>query len=552
MWPRKIPRDVRNDRSRRAECKVFDKLEKVLDDSYSVFYSRPWTGIDRKGTERDGECDFVVAHPVYGYLAIEVKGGGISVDPESDQWISIDHMGFHNEIKDPLKQCKKSKYVILEKLKEFNVLKNKYINAKCGVIFPDSKRPDEYLGIAYPIELFCFLDEFTDELKNWIQNRMSGGETDELGIEGIEILTEILAKKFYLHEPLGHKLGEVEELISTLTIDQYHILEEIEEIDRVAISGGAGTGKTILAIEEGIRLASQGKSVLITCLSVPLANYINQKVTKYPNITVLQFHKLCDKYVKNANLEIPGNISIHELFRVTYPNLMSKSLEKTKGPYFGAIIVDEGQDFLPNWWVVLEKLLDENKEFNKVRIFYDSNQRIFGKNLKLPSDFKTVPIRLVQNLRNTKNIFRYVNQFYEGFEIRSIGPEGPRVEFFEKNSLFDMRQGIKEKILVYTSKERIAPEDIAILVPDEIYLKDLIPDDSIAGKVCVKSHMRQRDAIVIDTIRKFKGLESPVVFLLVNPEVVEKNEIIYVGLSRAMTHLVICGDSNSLEYLKNK
>ncbi|HPP77530.1 NERD domain-containing protein/DEAD/DEAH box helicase [Methanospirillum sp.] len=549
MWPRNIPPAIRKDRSRRAECRVFDKLEKILDDSYSVFYSRPWTGTDKNGTERDGECDFLIAHPVNGILVIEVKGGGVSRNPETDEWSSIDHMGFHNRIKDPVLQCRNSKYTILKKLKGFSELKRRRFNIKCGVILPDSRHPEEELGIGYPIEIFCFLEEFSNGFLSWIQQRMAGNEPDEFGIDGINILTDILAKKIVLHVPPGHILNEVEESIYYLTVDQYHILEEIEEIDRVVISGGAGTGKTVLAIEEGIRLASQGISVLITCLSVPLANYIRQKLTGYHNITVLPFHKLCGQYIKNADLEIPGNVSLQHLLRITYPDLLPVAINKTGGPYFGAIIVDEGQDFLPNWWLALESLIDKSGSTQKIRVFYDSNQKIFGKNLKIPPEFRPVPIRLVQNLRNTKNIFRYVNHFYEGHKIKTIGPEGPEVEYLVKNSYSEIKQVIKEKIQNFISKGDISPEQIAILVPDDKCLDKFFSENTIAGYSCAKSYMPKRNAIVIDTIRKFKGLESPVVFLLINSEILEREDLLYVGLSRASTYLFICGDSSGTEYI---
>lgn len=551
MWPRKIPMEIRKDRYRKAECKVFDKLAAVLDDNYSVFYSRPWTGIDKDGTERDGECDFVIAHPVHGYLAIEVKGGGIFKNPETEEWTSIDHMGFHNRIKDPVLQCRKSKYTILKKLKTYQKLKYIRFNAKCGIIFPDSRHPQEDLGIGYPIEIFCFLENFSNDFKGWIIQRMSGPEPDEFGTDGVEILTDILAKKIHLHVPPGHILEEVGESIYTLTIDQYHILEEIEEIERAAISGGAGTGKTVLAVEEAIRLSSQGKSVLITCLSVPLANQIKQKLVKYHNITVLPFHKLCDRYIKKADLVIPDNISIQQLLNITYPDLLTSAVDITKGPFFDAVIVDEGQDFLPNWWIALENLIDKSSSNHKIRVFYDSNQKIFGKNLKIPPDFRPVPIRLVQNMRNTKNIFRYVNKFYDGFKIRTIGPEGPEVEYLESDFYPELKQIIHQKIMVLISDGKVTPEDIAILFPDDISLQRFFSVDYSADQPWVKSNMRKRGSIVVDTIKKFKGLESPIVFLLLNPEIVENDELLYVGLSRASTFLYVCGNSNSVEYFQN-
>ena len=35
---------------------------------------------------RDGETDFLVCHPYYGYLCVEAKGGGVGFDAETGEW----------------------------------------------------------------------------------------------------------------------------------------------------------------------------------------------------------------------------------------------------------------------------------------------------------------------------------------------------------------------------------------------------------------------------------------------------------------------------------
>jgi hypothetical protein len=85
MWPRSLPREVLENPLRAAEIKVYNRLSEVLDESFTVFYSRPWLGLTLSGAERDGECDFVIAHAEFGILTIEVKGGAIAYDPEYDR-----------------------------------------------------------------------------------------------------------------------------------------------------------------------------------------------------------------------------------------------------------------------------------------------------------------------------------------------------------------------------------------------------------------------------------------------------------------------------------
>ena len=101
MWPRSLPQEVAEDPLRRAECEVYERLKQILDGSFHVFYACPWLGVGPDGEEVDGECDFVIAHPRRGILVLEVKGGAVAFDPESDQWTSRDRAGVEHRIKDP-------------------------------------------------------------------------------------------------------------------------------------------------------------------------------------------------------------------------------------------------------------------------------------------------------------------------------------------------------------------------------------------------------------------------------------------------------------------
>ena len=58
------------------------------------------------------------------------------------------------------------------------------------------------------------------------------------------------------------------------------------------------------------------------------------------------------------------------------------------------------------------------------------------------------------------------------------------------------------------------------------------------------------DAVVIDTVRRFKGLERPVVLIAFRSEDLGTSEYAYVGLSRASSHLVVAGDTEVLAWLE--
>jgi hypothetical protein len=113
MHPNRIDSDTKSN----AECLLYETFRDDLDDSYTVFHSVAWQAIDVDGRPRDGEADFIIAHPDRGVLVLEAKGGSIRHDPRVG-WGSIDHTGHAHLIKDPFAQSRDSKYVLLDLLKQ--------------------------------------------------------------------------------------------------------------------------------------------------------------------------------------------------------------------------------------------------------------------------------------------------------------------------------------------------------------------------------------------------------------------------------------------------
>src|SRR5262249_6472256 len=104
MYPNQLPLAVQAEPGRAAECKVYAALEKSLDRSYTVFYGVAWLARRPGDGARDGEIDFVVAHPERGVLLLEVKGGRVARDAGTGIWVSIDRNGKPHRIQDPLAQ----------------------------------------------------------------------------------------------------------------------------------------------------------------------------------------------------------------------------------------------------------------------------------------------------------------------------------------------------------------------------------------------------------------------------------------------------------------
>ena len=63
-----------------AERRLFERLREETPDELVAFHSVAWQLPGGKGRPEQGESDFVLAHPDYGVLTLEVKGGSVRYD----------------------------------------------------------------------------------------------------------------------------------------------------------------------------------------------------------------------------------------------------------------------------------------------------------------------------------------------------------------------------------------------------------------------------------------------------------------------------------------
>src|SRR5690606_21228890 len=126
---------------------------------------------------------------------------------------------------------------------------------------------------------------------------------------------------------IGAAVGEAEDRFQALEPDQYRALDFIVHMPRVLIRGGAGTGKTILAMEEAVRSSRLGKRTLLVCFNKPLALYMERKLAKVENLTVSGFHALCGKMARQAGIILPQGLDERQLYGNALPNALCQAME---------------------------------------------------------------------------------------------------------------------------------------------------------------------------------------------------------------------------------
>ena len=124
MFPDRIPQAIRDDMSRDAESTMYEALRDQLDDAWQAFawvswvLKKPSRAQRAEDGAREGEADFVLAHPEHGLLVLEVKGGVIHYDAATQVWTSASMAGTVRPIGDPLAQACRHRHALGQKLAE--------------------------------------------------------------------------------------------------------------------------------------------------------------------------------------------------------------------------------------------------------------------------------------------------------------------------------------------------------------------------------------------------------------------------------------------------
>lgn len=207
-------------------------------------------------------------------------------------------------------------------------------------------------------------------------------------------------------DPIKAEMSRLNKTIDRLTIEQYRVLDYLTGQRRVAITGCAGSGKTLIAVEKAIRLSRAGLRTLILCHNPHLAAHMRRMV-QGEKLQVYDFAEWVGQLTGKSLM--PDGTWNHYYWPTDDDLLEAAEFLLVSTQRFDAVIVDEGQDFRDEWWLVVESAL-VNPEHDILYIFHDNNQALLPHQTKYP--VTQSPITLSQNCRNAGHIFTWVRQFH--------------------------------------------------------------------------------------------------------------------------------------------
>lgn len=547
---RMYPTPINADTESSAERKLYAAFRDYLDDDYIIFHSVAWQSLTQERRPRDGEADFVLAHPRYGILVMEAKGGHICFDPHAGTWTSTSANGITHDIKDPFQQAKDSKYILRDQLaRMLNTHKTNIIIGH-AVAFPDVTVPNT-MGLDKPRETILDQHDMLT-IDTWVQQALgywSGQHTSKSPLPDfkpvVDALMRLLGKVRELHPVLWGTLAHEQQQLLTLTEEQYHILDMLNLQRRAAISGCAGSGKTLLALEKATRLAQQGFRVLLTCFNKRLAEHLNQRVAQlhHPNISeqlhIAHFHKICSDFAHRAGIPFSTNTNDNTFYRHDMPNTLLKALDIVPDRY-DAIIVDEGQDFYDDWWLPLQ-MLHSDRDDSIFYIFYDDNQRLYVQSGEFP--IKDLQFALTLNCRTTQHIHHQFIRFYKGATTPiPRGPEGRIVQIEHYGDSGMLPQSMQRLLRRLVNTEKIPTDEILVLTPFSKHKSYLWGVSTHKGITLTNDWPPEANHVFCTTIHAFKGLERAVVVLTEIERWTQHDtleQLLYVACSRACNHLIV-------------
>ena len=541
-----IPPRPRNYVPSSEEGIIFDALEKLPSD-YWVVHSYRFLNIDNdKNLER--EIDFVVFNKSKGFLCIEAKHGRIY--SEEGLWF-YENGNLMSHSEGPFVQASTAKHELMNKLKNYSCFKD--ILKRCTfrhAVWMHSYEQEEinkFLKLPETdIKLVLTKDDLADPTSKIesifsipFYKKTSDGRNVEVKTslsdkEGEAIINQIICPKFKV-------LTAAKPNIKFSDIVFYHMLEEQARVldflvgqRSVAICGAAGTGKTLLGVEEAKRLSLDGKKVLYLCFNRLLNKELNDSY-KIDNVDFYTISEFC--YEKTGNYN-----NYTRLNEIIFEQMVENTF-----PYDG-VIIDEGQDFgikdieeSQLLQTFMEGLLQ--KEDSVFFIFYDRMQCVH--NTDLPSVIGNCDskITLYRNCRNTKHIGQS--------SINPLdAPDRKRITFLNELSGDAVN-------LHFCSSEKVIKK-LDELIAKYKDTKTIILTCSTESQSIISSYIHKESDYSyykntkFTTCRKFKGLESDTVILIdLVPETFkgENKQLFYVGSSRAKLNLEMITSMNDHQCL---
>lgn len=560
MIPSQISPEVKSN----AERKIFRWFSEAPETKdWIVLHS---LGISNHTTVMYGEIDFFVIAPGLGIFALEAKGG--RVGRVNGQWSFINRYGqISYKKRGPFEQAQDGIQSLMASLrKKCTDDRSDLANVLFGfgVMFPDiTYKADGTDGEQWQVfdendggNIADFVRRVARHTQEkWI--RLYGSVAGKLPTkEQANTIAEWLRGDFEVAVSFYTQIRYSETELIRLTKRQLMCLRQLEEEPRCLFEGGAGTGKTLLALEAAKQKAASGKNVALICFNSLLGKSFNIYYEALPPELRPQFvgalHSLMLQTARKQfpTIKPPDDERLQpDFYHLYLPEATLPTI--TDDLQFDSIIIDEAQDVICDTYLdiidaYLKGGLSDGEwimcgDFNNQAIFTEYGDPAKQKGaLKARSHYTTC--KLFENCRNTKQIGTEIHRVtgFDSIEYLQQDVEGLPVNHITYQGVSDQKEKV-ERLLEDLLSQKIPMDQIVLLSPRKW-------DNSVVSKISkypvLAYEAGRKQRLTFSTIHAFKGLESSVVIIL-DINSYRNERLMYVGLSRPRNMLCVFETENA-------
>ncbi|WP_349609019.1 ATP-binding domain-containing protein [Cupriavidus sp. DF5525] len=509
------------------ELETLGVLAECLSDDYAVYHSVHWTNIERSHAIY-GEIDFVIVNRAAQILVIEQKSGFLS---ETEDGLV---KNYANKAKVVSVQMGRTVDSLRSKLAR--ALNDQFVAIEYLLYCPDYVVRNPLTAGLSPERIVDA--KRRDQLGALIQKFLPPGEDDPTA----ERVHRFLRDMIHLEVDVSALVGRAKTMVTRVAGGLAHWARQLEmEPFRLRVTGTAGSGKTQLALAEYTDAIRQGKRPLYVCFNRPLADHFG-RIAPAGGLACT-FHMLCDQMLRHAG-SIPDFTQADAFTRLVCD---VASLAIPQEFQFDTVIVDEGQDFAPDW---RDLVLRHARPGSRVIWLEDPIQNLYG---HPPADLPGwIRLHAKSNFRSPRPVVRFLQSLLEnGTDIEARAPISTwEVDFLTYQDPADMRETVKDGIkrcyadgfrksevvlLSYRGRESSGLLCFNQLGPHS--LRTFTGEYDDAGQP-----LFSEGDVLAESVYRFKGQSAPAVILAeIDFEMLDERELrkLFVGATRATMKLVL-------------
>jgi len=533
---------------------------------YIVLHS---LGIAEHGNNIFGEIDFVILCNE-GVLCLEVKGGQVS--RRNGVWEFTNRYGkISRKNEGPFQQVQGNMHSLRHHMVRRLGSNDPLVRCQyaCAVAMPDCRFgatgvdidvvPEILVDAKQPWDLDSLVNQAFGYWRQTCREK-HGFEGGKLTDAGIDKLANLLRGDFCFVPSMKDTVERAVKELCALTAEQYEVLESLFENPRELVSGVAGAGKTLIAMEQARRAYWEGKSVLYLCFNHNIAQYVQYQFEK-DNVCIkaVTLHAFM---MRTCSIKWSPDLG-QDFYEKELP---AAFMIVEDVPSYDLVIIDEGQDLLTETYLeCLGRIIQDGLGDGTWAIYYDPNQNIFHSYAqldamlwKLRKEAHAMSWRLHANCRNTRQI---ANANILMTNIPNQGKptvSGPQVEYESYHDKADERRKINAIVRKIKDSGAVGSDFIILSrytlanPQNGLGLTGLDKDLGVL-KTSGPLWRAKKNDVRFSTISGFKGLESKIVIMIdVDHFSDEDTRLLnYVAASRACAMLYVLYDCRAEQERQN-